>query len=144
MSALLKLSGWIDSFNERIGRLLSWLVLAAVLISAGNAILRKTFNIGSNAFLEIQWYLFAAVFMYAVRRLAIETFEHIHNLSLRYHLERKTGGLSRVIDRGRTGIENIVRFATINILPTIVELALYLVMLVLQSRMTKSTSLAAA
>ena len=76
--------------------------------------------------------LFAAVFMYAVRRLAIETFEHIHNLSLRYHLERKTGGLSRVIDRGRTGIENIVRFATINILPTIVELALYLVMLVLQ------------
>ena len=63
MSALLKLSGWIDSFNEQVGRLLSWLVLAAVLISAGNAILRKTFNIGSNAFLEIQWYLFAAVFM---------------------------------------------------------------------------------
>ena len=76
--------------------------------------------------------LFAAVFMYAVRRLAVETFEHIHNLSLRYHLERKTGGLSRVIDRGRTGIENIVRFATINILPTIVELALYLGMLLLQ------------
>ncbi|MDQ0394254.1 ATP-binding cassette subfamily B protein [Labrys monachus] len=76
--------------------------------------------------------LFAAVFMYAVRRLATETFEHIHNLSLRYHLERKTGGLSRVIDRGRTGIENIVRFATINILPTIVVLVLYLGMLLLQ------------
>ncbi len=63
MTALLRLSGWIDAFNERIGRLLSWLVLAAVLISASNAIMRKTFNIGSNAFLEIQWYLFAAVFM---------------------------------------------------------------------------------
>ena len=63
MTALLRLSGWIDAFNERVGRLLSWLVLAAVLISAGNAIMRKTFNIGSNAFLEIQWYLFAAVFM---------------------------------------------------------------------------------
>ncbi|MDZ7855467.1 TRAP transporter small permease subunit [Sphaerotilus sp.] len=63
MTALLRLSGWIDAFNERIGRLLSWLVLAAVLISAGNAIMRKAFNIGSNAFLEIQWYLFAAVFM---------------------------------------------------------------------------------
>ncbi len=63
MTALLSLSGWIDAFNERVGRLLSWLVLAAVLISAGNAIMRKTFNIGSNAFLEIQWYLFAAVFM---------------------------------------------------------------------------------
>jgi TRAP-type mannitol/chloroaromatic compound transport system permease small subunit len=59
----LRLSGWIDAFNERVGRLLSWLVLAAVLISAGNAIMRKAFNIGSNAYLEIQWYLFAAVFL---------------------------------------------------------------------------------
>ena len=63
MTALLRLSGWIDAFNERVGRLLSWLVLAAVLISAGNAIMRKAFNIGSNAYLEIQWYLFAAVFL---------------------------------------------------------------------------------
>ena len=76
--------------------------------------------------------LFAAVFMHAVRRLAVETFQHIHGLSLRYHLERKTGGLSRVIDRGRAGIETIVRFATINILPTIVELALSTLVLVLQ------------
>jgi ATP-binding cassette subfamily B protein len=76
--------------------------------------------------------LFAAVFMHAVRRLAIETFQHIHALSLRYHLERKTGGLSRIIDRGRNGIETIVRFATINIMPTIVELALCAGVLILQ------------
>jgi ATP-binding cassette subfamily B protein len=76
--------------------------------------------------------LFAAVFMHSVRRLAIETFQHIHNLSLRYHLERKTGGLSRVIDRGRNGIETIVRFATVNIFPTIVELALSAAVLILQ------------
>jgi ATP-binding cassette, subfamily B, heavy metal transporter len=76
--------------------------------------------------------LFAAVFMHAVRKLGVETFRHIHNLSLRYHLERKTGGLSRVIDRGRNGIETIVRFATINILPTIVELALSAGVLILQ------------
>ena len=76
--------------------------------------------------------LFAAVFMHAVRRLGVETFEHIHNLSLRYHLERKTGGLSRIIDRGRSGIETIVRFATINIVPTLVELALSAVVLILQ------------
>ena len=76
--------------------------------------------------------LFAAVFMHSVRRLAIETFQHIHNLSLRYHLERKTGGLSRVIDRGRNGIETIVRFATVNIFPTIVELALSALVLILQ------------
>jgi TRAP-type mannitol/chloroaromatic compound transport system permease small subunit len=63
MNALLRLSKLIDAFNEGIGKLIMWLVLAAVVISTGNAILRKAFDIGSNAFLEIQWYLFAAVFM---------------------------------------------------------------------------------
>lgn len=66
MKALLALSSLIDRVNERIGHLTMWLVLAAVLISAGNAIMRKAFNIGSNAFLEIQWYIFAAVFMLGV------------------------------------------------------------------------------
>ena len=66
MTALLKLSRLIDLMNTWIGKLTMWLVLAAVLISAGNAIIRKAFNIGSNAFLEIQWYLFAAVFMLGV------------------------------------------------------------------------------
>jgi TRAP-type mannitol/chloroaromatic compound transport system permease small subunit len=66
VAALLKLSRLIDTFNEWLGRIVMWLVLAAVLISAGNAIVRKAFNIGSNAFLEIQWYLFAAVFMLGV------------------------------------------------------------------------------
>jgi TRAP-type mannitol/chloroaromatic compound transport system permease small subunit len=63
MGALLKLSKLIDAINEGIGKLIMWLILAAVLISAGNAIMRKAFDMGSNAFLEIQWYLFAAVFM---------------------------------------------------------------------------------
>lgn len=66
MTPLLKLSGLIDWVNDRVGRLTMWLVLAAVLISAGNAIVRKAFNIGSNAFLEIQWYIFASVFMLGV------------------------------------------------------------------------------
>ncbi len=66
LKALLGLSRLIDTFNEWIGRLVMWLVLGAVLISAGNAIVRKAFNIGSNAYLEIQWYLFAAVFMLGV------------------------------------------------------------------------------
>ena len=63
MNALLPLSGLIDRVNDRIGQLIRWFVLAAVLISAINAIVRKAFNISSNAFLEVQWYLFAAVFM---------------------------------------------------------------------------------
>ena len=65
MPFLLSLSRRIDGFTEFIGRWVAWLVLAAVLISATNAVVRKAFNIGSNAFLEIQWYLFAAVFLLA-------------------------------------------------------------------------------
>ncbi len=66
MSPLLSFSRLIDSLNEWIGKLVIWLVLAAVAISAGNAIMRKAFDVGSNAYLEIQWYLFAAVFMLGV------------------------------------------------------------------------------
>jgi TRAP-type mannitol/chloroaromatic compound transport system permease small subunit len=66
LGALLRLSRLIDTINLWLGKLVMWLVLAAVLISAGNAIVRKAFNIGSNSFLEIQWYLFAAVFMLGV------------------------------------------------------------------------------
>jgi hypothetical protein len=65
VTALLRLSRLIDSITELIGKFAMWLILAAVLISAGNAIMRKAFDMGSNAFLEIQWYLFAAVFMLA-------------------------------------------------------------------------------
>lgn len=63
MAPLLAISHGIDKFNDGVGNLIRWLVLAAVLISAGNAIVRKAFSIGSNSMLEIQWYLFAAVFM---------------------------------------------------------------------------------
>ena len=65
MTALLRLSKWIDALTEFVGRWVSWLILAAVLISATNAVVRKAFNVSSNGFLEIQWYLFAAVFLLA-------------------------------------------------------------------------------
>jgi TRAP-type mannitol/chloroaromatic compound transport system permease small subunit len=61
--ALLKLSAGVDALSHQVGRLIRWLVLGSVLISAGNAIIRKLFNISSNGFLEIQWYLFAGVFL---------------------------------------------------------------------------------
>ena len=63
MGALLKFSNAVDGFHTLVGKFIRWLVLASVLISAGNAIIRKAFNVSSNAYLEIQWYLFAAVFM---------------------------------------------------------------------------------
>jgi TRAP-type mannitol/chloroaromatic compound transport system permease small subunit len=65
MKLLLRAAGAIDRLNEWVGRLLMWLVLAAALVSAGNAVVRKLLNTSSNAWLEIQWYLFAAVFLLA-------------------------------------------------------------------------------
>ena len=68
--------------------------------------------------------LFAKVAMHAVRRLALQTFEHMHRLSLRFHLERKTGGLTRVLERGRGGIEELSRLMVLTLVPTIVEFVL--------------------
>src|SRR5246127_2199468 len=68
--------------------------------------------------------IFAGVAMHAVRKLAYRTFVHMHELSLRFHLERKTGGLTRVLERGRLGIEVIVRMVILQLVPTIVEVSL--------------------
>jgi ATP-binding cassette, subfamily B, heavy metal transporter len=68
--------------------------------------------------------IFAKVAMHAVRRLAMLTFEHMHLLSLRFHLERKTGGLTRILERGRNAIETIVRMLLLQLAPTVVELVL--------------------
>ncbi len=70
--------------------------------------------------------LFAKVAMHAVRRLALLTFTHMHRLSLRFHLERKTGGLTRVLERGRSGIEELSRLMVLTLIPTIVEFVLVL------------------
>lgn len=76
--------------------------------------------------------VFAKVAMHAVRKLAYLTFVHMHELSLRFHLERKTGGLTRVLERGRTGIEVIVRMVILQLVPTIVEVSLLMGVLLWQ------------
>ena len=63
MRILMRAAALVDGLNERVGKSVYWLVLVAVLVSAGNAIIRKIFNMSSNAFLELQWYLFSAVFL---------------------------------------------------------------------------------
>ncbi len=73
--------------------------------------------------------IFAKVAMHAVRQLAMLTFEHMHLLSLRFHLERKTGGLTRVLERGRNAIETIVRMLLLQLAPTIVELTMIVAVL---------------
>jgi ATP-binding cassette subfamily B protein len=74
------------------------------------------------AFAETRDLLFAKVEQRAIRRVALRTFRHLHKLSLRFHLERQTGGLSRAIERGTRGIDYLLRFATFNILPTMLEI----------------------
>jgi TRAP-type mannitol/chloroaromatic compound transport system permease small subunit len=76
MAGLLALSRTIDRANEIIGKSVSWLILLAVLVSAGNAIIRKTFNMSSNAWLELQWYLFGAAFLLAAA-YTLKQNEHI-------------------------------------------------------------------
>ncbi len=83
-------------------------------------------RIGITVLSQAREGLFAKVAMNAVRKLALTTFEHMHELSLRFHLERKTGGLTRVLERGRAGIENITRMTLMTFIPTIVEFALVL------------------
>jgi ABC-type transport system involved in Fe-S cluster assembly fused permease/ATPase subunit len=78
------------------------------------------------AFTQIRDVLFTEVGQNAVRALSNQTFEHLHRLSLRFHLERKTGGLSRVIERGRNAVELIIRMGVLNSLPTVLELVLVL------------------
>ena len=73
--------------------------------------------------------IFAKVAMHAVRRLAYSTFVHLHQLSLRFHLERKTGGVTRVLERGRNAIETIVRMVILQLAPTIIELSFIVVVL---------------
>jgi TRAP-type mannitol/chloroaromatic compound transport system permease small subunit len=89
VTSLLRLSRLIDRLNEFIGRHLAWLVLAAVLISAVNAAVRKVFNYSSNGFLEIQWYLFAAVFLLAAGYTMLRN-EHVRIDVILGHFSKRT------------------------------------------------------
>jgi ATP-binding cassette, subfamily B, heavy metal transporter len=97
-----------------------WLIASPLLMTVGYGGLRVVMAVLT------QWRdgIFARVAMHAVRKLATITFVHMHELSLRFHLERKTGGLTRVLERGRNGIETIVRMVILQLMPTIVEVAL--------------------
>ena len=79
----------------------------------------------SIAFNQLRDALFARVSQHAVRQLALQAFQHMHQLSLRFHLQRRTGGLSRVIERGTKGIESVVRYTVLSTFPVIFEFVLY-------------------
>ncbi|MEO9875808.1 MAG: ABC transporter ATP-binding protein/permease [Anderseniella sp.] len=97
----------------------AWLLAPVMLVLAYNVA-----RVTQWGFNQLRDALFARVGQHAVRQLAFRTFKHMHKLSLRFHLERRTGGLSRIIERGTKGIEIIVRFTILNTAPTILEFAL--------------------
>ena len=110
--------GLIDAFSNGAAAnptILGLSVAIVLVIAWGVA------TMADSGFQQLRDILFASVGQHAVRRLALRTFEHLHRLSLRYHLQRRMGGLSRIIERGTKGIENVVRFAMLNTIPTIIE-----------------------
>ncbi|OJX51526.1 MAG: metal ABC transporter permease [Devosia sp. 66-22] len=120
--------GIIDGLNQAAGS-----NQALVLGIAVPIVLVVAYGVGNildAGFQQLRDILFASVGQHAVRKLARETFEHLHKLSLRFHLARRTGGLSRVIERGTKGIETIVRFTMLNTAPTVVEFVIVAVVFV--------------
>jgi len=107
-----------------LGAALSW--IAAYTVS----------RILMQAFAQLRDGVFAKVQYHAMREVSVSTFAHVHTLSLRFHLERKTGGLSRVIERGTKGIDTLLSFALFSIFPTIVLLVFYAVILFIKLNLT--------
>jgi len=88
VKALLAVSGAIDAVNERLGRVANWMILIACLISAGNAMIRYAFDVSSNAWLEVQWYLFAGVVMLGTS-YTLRLNEHVRVDILYMHLSER-------------------------------------------------------
>ncbi len=110
------------------GSAVTWLIGAPILAT----VLYGAVRILMVVFTQLREGLFAKVAMHAVRKLALQTFAHMHRLSLRFHLERKTGGLTRVLERGRNGIEEMTRMTLMTLIPTIVEFTLVIAVFALE------------
>ena len=102
------------------GEKLAFGVIAGLLIAYGAA------RLSTTMFTELREFVFARVTQSAVRRISLEVFRHLHSLSLRFHLNRQTGGMTRDIERGSRGVSSLVSYTLYSILPTIVEITLVL------------------
>ena len=103
----------VDSFEQKQA-----LLALPVALFLGYGLLR----LGNSLFGELRDVVFVKVLQRSIRRVALKVFEHLHNLSLRFHLERETGGVSRDIERGAAGIRFLLNFTLFNILPTLLEI----------------------
>ena len=116
----------IDGVTIPAGSVQAMLVLPVGILLAYGAL-----RLATTAFTELREYLFARVTQRAVRTIALKVFRHLHALSLRFHLNRQTGGMTRDIERGTRGISSLVSYTLFSILPTLVEIVLVLVYLAL-------------
>jgi ATP-binding cassette subfamily B protein len=112
----------VDAFGTTPQRASMLVVVSLVATYAMSRVLMQ-------AFAQLRDGVFAKVQYHAMREVAVETFAHVHTLSLRFHLERKTGGLSRIIERGTRGIDNILSFALFSIFPIFFQVLIYSAML---------------
>ena len=111
----------IDAMTpQATGEQIALVVPLALLVGYG------LLRLSVSGFTELRELVFAAATQGAARKIALQTFEHLHNLSLRFHLERQTGGMSRDIERGVRGIESLIAYSLYSIVPTLIEVVLVL------------------
>ena len=111
----------IDAMSPQpTGAQIALVVPLALLVGYG------LLRLSVSGFTELRELVFAAATQGAARKIALQTFEHLHNLSLRFHLERQTGGMSRDIERGVRGIESLITYSLYSIVPTLIEVVLVL------------------
>src|SRR6188472_3385582 len=113
----------VDSLDPRI----AVLTVPLALLGAYGLL-----RLSTTVFTELREFLFAKVTQRAVRRIALQVFRHLHALSLRFHLARQTGGLTRDVERGQRGISTLISFALFSILPTLVEISLVSAVLIVR------------
>jgi len=111
----------IDELNIKVGSPQALLVIPAGLILAYGLL-----RVSASLFTELREFLFARVTQNAVRKVALQVFEHLHSLALSFHLARQTGGVSRDIERGTRGIQSLISYSLYSILPTLIEFCLVL------------------
>src|SRR5215469_1570219 len=115
---------WVPLLFKRLVDALSPKIAVAIALPLGLLLAYGLARVMAQIFGELRDGIFARVAQRAIRKVALDTFRHLHALSLRFHLDRQTGGLSRVIERGAKGIEFLLFFVLFNVLPTLIEIGL--------------------
>ncbi|MGH6894641.1 MAG: ABCB family ABC transporter ATP-binding protein/permease [Dongiaceae bacterium] len=116
--------GMVDALSPKLNEGAATGATVAIAVPIGLLIAYGLARVATQLFSELRDGIFARVAQRAIRRVALQTFEHLHALSLKFHLDRQTGGLTRAIERGAKGIEFLMFFVLFNVLPTLLEIAM--------------------